>query len=86
MHISQTIQNLVHLLPKTEGLNEHWFTSLRDARQIIEDWRIDYNTNRPHSGLDYATPSEFASRYQGHAPDTVTNTDKGIYHATELST
>jgi len=71
---------------RDECLNEHWFTSLKDARRIIEDWRIDYNTRRPHSALGYATPKEFASRHQGHAPDDVTNTKKGIYHAAELST
>jgi len=70
---------------RDECLNEHWFTSLADAQQIIEAWRIDYNTKRPHSALAYATPEEFASRYQGHAPDTVTNAPKGIYHAVELS-
>jgi putative transposase len=29
---------------RDECLNERWFTSLADARQTIEDWRIDYNT------------------------------------------
>lgn len=37
-------------------LNEHWFTSLADARQIIEGWRRDYNQTRPHSSLDSLTP------------------------------
>jgi len=57
---------------RDECLNEHWFTSLADARKTIEAWRIDYNTQRPHSSLGYATPEEFASRYHGHAPDIVT--------------
>jgi len=29
---------MVHLLPKTECLNEHLFDSLGDARRIIEAW------------------------------------------------
>ena len=33
-----------------ECLNQHWFTSA-EARELIEDWRIDYNTERPHSSL-----------------------------------
>jgi putative transposase len=41
-------------------LNTHWFTSLRQARNIIEYWRRDYNRVRPHSALGYATPKEFA--------------------------
>jgi len=32
---------------RDECLNEHLFTNLNEARQIIEAWRIDYNTDRP---------------------------------------
>ena len=42
--------------------NEHLFASLKDARQILEEWRNDYNTNRPHSSLNGLTPTEFAAR------------------------
>jgi len=34
---------------RDECLNEAWFLSLPDARRIIEAWRQDYNTVRPHS-------------------------------------
>jgi putative transposase len=38
-----------------------------EVRQIIEAWRIDYNTNRPHTSLNGLTPTEFAARPdQGH--------------------
>ena len=47
---------------RDECLNEHLFASLTDAREIIEEWRADYNTNRPHSGLNGLTPTEFAAR------------------------
>jgi putative transposase len=47
---------------RDECLNEHLFANLNDARQIIEDWRIDYNTNRPHTSLKGLTPTEFANR------------------------
>jgi putative transposase len=47
---------------RDECLNEHMFGSLTEARQIIEAWRIDYNTNRPHTSLNGLTPSEFAAR------------------------
>jgi putative transposase len=43
-------------------LNAHLFTNLNEARQIIEAWRIDDNTNRPHASLNGPTPSEFAAR------------------------
>jgi hypothetical protein len=46
---------------REECLNQHWFTSIGEAREIIEEWRIDYNTERPHSSLKYQTPEEFAA-------------------------
>lgn len=46
---------------RQECLNQHWFLSLEDARCKIEEWREDYNHNRPHSSLGYQTPIEFAS-------------------------
>lgn len=45
---------------RDECLNESWFLSLADARQIVEAWRQDYNAERPHSALGYQTPAEFA--------------------------
>jgi putative transposase len=52
---------------RDECLNEHLFTSLIEARRIIEAWRIDYNTKRPHTSLNWLTPTEFAARpIQGH--------------------
>jgi len=46
---------------RDECLNEHWFISLAHARSIIEAWRIEYNTERPHSSLGNRTPQEFAA-------------------------
>ena len=44
---------------RDECLNEHWFLSLPAARRIVEDWRIDYNQQRPHSSLGNLSPEEF---------------------------
>ena len=46
---------------RDECLNEHWFLSMAHARSVIEAWRIEYNTERPHSSLGNRTPEEFAS-------------------------
>jgi putative transposase len=46
---------------RDECLNEHWFISLAHARSVIEAWRIEYNTERPHSSLGNRTPEEFAA-------------------------
>lgn len=45
---------------RDECLSQSWYTSLDDAQQIIEAWRMDYNTVRPHSSLGYQTPAEYA--------------------------
>jgi putative transposase len=45
---------------RDECLNENWFISLKDARDIIERWRIDYNEGRPHTSLKGLTPLEYA--------------------------
>jgi putative transposase len=47
---------------RDECLSQHWFISLADARAIIEQWRIDYNTVRPHSALSNLTPAAFAQQ------------------------
>jgi putative transposase len=45
---------------REECLRTNWFNNLFDARSKITDWRKEYNEVRPHSSLDYRTPSEFA--------------------------
>ncbi len=45
---------------RDECLNEHWFVTMKHARQIIENWRIEYNTEREHSSLGKMTPQEYA--------------------------
>ena len=47
---------------RDECLNEEWFTSLTHARRKIEDWRKEYNAERPHSGLNGRTPQEVEDR------------------------
>ena len=39
-----------------ECLNAHWFLSLDDARQKMEEWRRDYNEVRPHSAIGNRPP------------------------------
>lgn len=44
---------------RDECLNEHLWSHLDEAREIIEQWRQFYNEVRPHSALEYQTPREF---------------------------
>ena len=68
--------NLVHIQPgrptqnghvesfhgrlRDECLNATWFRTLSHVRQVLEQWRHEYNCERPHSSLEYRTPREFS--------------------------
>jgi len=61
---------------RDECLNASWFLNLMDAKRKIENWRLEYNADRPHSSLAYRTPAEFAqvcseltSRMAANPPD-----------------
>jgi transposase InsO family protein len=42
---------------RDELLNGEIFYSVREARIVIEQWRVHYNTVRPHSALGYRPPA-----------------------------
>jgi putative transposase len=48
---------------RDEFLNGWQFDNLLEAQVLIEDWRTDYNTNRPHSAHGDLTPTEFAQAW-----------------------
>jgi putative transposase len=48
---------------RDELLNVEEFTTLTEAQVIIEDWRIEYNSYRPHSSLGMLTPIEFTEAW-----------------------
>ena len=48
---------------RDELLNLWHFDSLLEAQVLIEDWRRDYNENRPHTAHGDLTPTEFALRW-----------------------
>ena len=50
---------------RDECLNAHWFLDLKDAREKIETWRIEYNVERPHSSLGMLSPQSFLDNYRG---------------------
>ena len=67
--------NLVHIQPgrpmqnghvesfhgrlRDECLNVSWFRTLNDVRRTLDNYRQEYNCERPHSSLAYRTPAEF---------------------------
>lgn len=44
-----------------ELLGRELFTSLSEAKVLVEQYRVEYNHERPHSALGYRTPAEFAA-------------------------
>ncbi len=48
---------------RDEHLNGQLFDSLFEAQVLTEDWRIDYNINRPHSAHGWKTPAAFAKEW-----------------------
>ena len=50
-----------HARVRDELLNGEQFASIAEARVLIDDWREDYNTRRPHSALGMRTPAAFAA-------------------------
>jgi putative transposase len=53
---------------RDECLAQARFPTLARARVEIEEWRIDYNCERPHSSLDYRTPKAFGDIARSKVP------------------
>jgi len=47
---------------RDECLNREQLRRLTEARVVIEDYRREYNSFRPHSRLGYQSPAGFAAR------------------------
>lgn len=69
---------------RDECLNEHWFTSIEDAREIIEAWRKDYNEVREHGSLGGLTPAEF--RRAVESPENATRFPSFPQHPLQSTT
>jgi hypothetical protein len=50
-------------LTRTEFLNGPLFETLLEAQVLLEDWRVDYNCNRPDSAHGWLTPVEFVEAW-----------------------
>jgi putative transposase len=51
---------------RDECLNEHLFSSLSEARSLIEAWLEDCNTCWPHASLGGLAPAIYAARTRYH--------------------
>ena len=55
---------------RAECLNAHWFLTLDDARQKIEDWRNYYNEVRPHGSIGHKAPISLQNHVGASSPST----------------
>ena len=55
---------------RVECLNAHWFLSLEDAQQKLDDWKEDYNSFRTQSSLGDITTNEFIELNE-NSPDSL---------------
>jgi putative transposase len=62
-----------HATFRRECLDGEWFAHRREAAILIEQWRREYNRERPHSSLGYRTPAEVGAESRG--PFTVPQTE-----------
>lgn len=49
---------------RAECLDLHWFASLEDARSTIQAWRVEYNTERPHTALNNQAPAVYRASWE----------------------
>lgn len=48
---------------RRELLNAYLFYSLTEVKTMSEEWRIDYNVERPHKSLGYLSPVKFVEQH-----------------------
>jgi transposase InsO family protein len=58
---------------RDELLNRELFYTLKEAKHLIEQYRLEYNTVRPHSSLNYLTPTQFIQKYNENNPTLTPN-------------
>ena len=56
---------------RDEFLNGQLFQTVLEARILLEDWRIDYNMNRPHSAHGWLSPTEFIQAWLNQQQPTL---------------
>ncbi|KAB7725106.1 IS3 family transposase [Rudanella paleaurantiibacter] len=44
---------------RREVLNPNLFSSVQQARRVVDEWLVEYNTERPHQALRFMTPVEY---------------------------
>lgn len=48
---------------RREILSQHYFSTLAEARSLLDRWRLDYNRHRSHGSLVHLSPREYRDRW-----------------------
>jgi len=56
---------------RDEVLDRELFHSIKEAKVLVQNWRLEYNNHRPHSSLDDKTPAAFAAECIASASATL---------------
>ena len=64
---------------RDECLNEHWFVSLAHAKAMIEEWRREYNEERPKNVLGGLTPAAYARQLAGKSATVTPDSKPACY-------
>jgi putative transposase len=48
---------------RRECLSQHYFLDLKEANRILDNWRREYNNDRPHSSLEQIPPTQFREEW-----------------------
>jgi putative transposase len=63
-HPDNAMIETVNAKVRLECLNQNWFESLEEAKMCLEQWRREYNQERPHSALRNQTPAKFVAQWR----------------------
>jgi hypothetical protein len=56
--IKANMKNCIPVITRfVRALDGEIFYTLKEAKMLIEKWRLEYNTFRPHSSLNYRPPA-----------------------------
>jgi transposase InsO family protein len=61
--VGEPVHRVVNGKLRDELLDGEIFETLLEAQMLAEDFRMDYNTYRPHSSLGYLAPVKFAEQW-----------------------
>ena len=71
---------------REECLDQHHFVAIDDARALIESWREDYNSIRPHTSLRGLSPEEFIRRVSSGSPSDTRASGADAQHKLTINT